>query len=130
MTTLTIKSVKLSASGKAYNVGTDTGKYYVAGLATGIEQAEGKTIEAELGSFQSASGKRVETIDGFTLADTPKAPTANPSHSNGDRWWLPFVSNQCAHAIQAGLVKTEEELSNFAAAARRAILNADEDIPF
>lgn len=136
MTQVHIKSVKLSASGKAYNVQTDSGKFYVAGLATGIEQAEGKTVDAELGSFRSANGKTIETIDGFTLTDSPKQPVASSSGSNGhsDRWYMPFISNTVAHAIQCGLIKGPGDIGQWARAAYRVALTLDafqgaDDVP-
>ena len=48
-----------------------------------------------------------------------------------ERWWLPFVSNQCAHAIAAGHIKGVQDLRSWAIAARSAINAADgEDVPY
>ena len=134
MTILHIESVKLTASKKNYSVKAD-GKYYVAALRTGIEQQVGHSIDAVLGSFTSASGQEVSTIEGFTLVEQAKLPISGPSASNGhDRWWVPFVSNQVAHAIQCGLVKELGDIAPWARAAKIAILSADRmedgDIPF
>jgi hypothetical protein len=43
----------------------------------------------------------------------------------GDRWWLPFVSNQCAHAIAAGHIKGVADLRSWAVSAKAAIMSAD-----
>ena len=48
-----------------------------------------------------------------------------------ERWWLPFVSNQCAHAIAAGHIKGVQDLRSWAIGAKNAILAADgDDIPY
>lgn len=139
MTMLTVESVKLTQTQKAYSVKSATGKYYVAGKDIGIEQVQpGSTIDAVIGSFQGKDGKTISTIDGFSLAEPQKQPVANPglpaSPANGDRWWVPFVSNQCAHAIQCGLIKELGDLSQWARAAKLAIISADQmdsdDTPF
>ena len=62
------------------------------------------------------------------------APVARPisqSAPSGDRWWLPYVSNQCAHAIAAGHIKGVQDLRSWAIGAKNAIVAADgDDIPY
>lgn len=42
----------------------------------------------------------------------PIAPTG--SGDNIAPWWMPYCSNLCAHAIQAGLIKTPNDLNQWA----------------
>jgi hypothetical protein len=129
---LTVESVQLSKSGKSYWVKASNGRGYTS-KAKGIEQTLGKTIDAIMGSFQ-AGNDTVETIDAFTVMQAPveapraiaEAPRLTPSL---DRYWLPFVSNQVAHAIAAGLIKQPHDMSEWAKAAYQAVNNAD-DIAF
>ena len=62
------------------------------------------------------------------------APVARPISQpipTGDRWWLPYVSNQCAHAIAAGHIKGVQDLRSWAIGAKNAIVAADgDDIPY
>lgn len=120
-----VENVTPTKSGKGYMV---NGKYF-AGLKTGIEQAQGKQIDALMGSFKSASGATVETIESFTASSSQPAPQAAVARLNGipaiDRWWLPFVSNQCAHAIAAGLITSGEDLMKWATFAKAAATVAD-----
>ena len=123
---LQVLEVKPTKSGKGYMVTAGGGKKYYAALSTGIEQALGKQIEAELGSFQTATGVQ-ETIQSFTTNYAQPAPTAFVGHSNGtDRWYMPFVSNICAHAIQSGLITSGEELWKWAAYAKHSALIAED----
>jgi hypothetical protein len=39
---------------------------------------------------------------------------------SGDKWWMPFVSNTVAHAIQAGHIKGPGEIRTWAASAKLA----------
>ncbi len=117
-----VDTITTTKSGKGYMV---NGKYF-AGLKTGIEQAGGKQIDALMGSFKSTTGALVETIESFTISTAQPAPQAVVARSNGissvDRWWLPFVSNQCAHAIAAGLITSGEDLIKWAQFAKLAAI--------
>ncbi len=146
---LQIESVKLSKSGKSYWVVSSTGEGY-SSKALGIEQTAGKTIDAVTNVFKIGNDD-VNGIQSFTVvAGSPTGyappvgghappismPVAGPSAMMGgaaaqynDRFWLPFVSNQVAHAIAAGLIKEPGDMDRWAKAAYSAINNAD-DIAF
>jgi hypothetical protein len=117
---LQVDEVKLSKTGKSYAVKSG-GRYYTC-KALGIEQANGKQIEAQIGSY-SFNGQTYPTIESFTIASGGKAPTGQPP--NGDRWWLPFVSNQVAHAIAAGLIKEPADMGQWARMAKLTIIALD-----
>jgi hypothetical protein len=140
---LQIESVKLSKSGKSYWVVTSSGKGY-SSKALGIEQTAGKMIDAVTNQFQIGTDM-VDAIQSFTVASQPPqaTPSAMPHVSQitplpgpatvakdlVDRFWLPFVSNQVAHAIAAGLIKEPGDMNLWAKAAYNAVNNAD-DVPF
>ena len=46
-----------------------------------------------------------------------------------DRWWLPFVSNQVAHAIASGKVQDPDDMKVWGSAARLAIMEIDNPRP-
>ncbi len=140
---LQIESVKLSKSGKSYWVVSSTGEGY-SSKALGIEQTAGKTIDAVTNVFKIGNDD-VNGIQSFTVVAGP-VPSASPAPAPitmrgaaiplplgpsavADRYWLPFVSNQVAHAIAAGLIKDPSDMHGWAKAAYIAVTNAD-DIAF
>ncbi len=135
---LQIESVQLSKSGKSYWVKTSSGKGY-SSKALGIEQTAGKTIDAITNQF-AIGNDMVDGIQSFTIvgqavleaARTVSVPVAGPAAvaaAYNDRFWLPFVSNQVAHAIAAGLIKEPGDMDRWAKAAYQAVNNA-EDVSF
>lgn len=114
---LTVESVDRTKSGNAYMVKAN-GQRYVS-KAPGIEQAVGKVIDAVVGSFKGDKGP-VSTIESFT------ASSAAPAAVSGNHWYMPFISNICAHAIASGLIKDGEGLKTWTRHAQAAALALDE----
>ena len=111
---------------KSYKVSTDFGTYYASLKSTGIEQCVGKQIDAE--TSKSSDG-RINFLNGFTVVDNPenvsKQAVVAPKGNDSDIWFMPFVSNTVAHAIQAGLVKTVADLRVWSSAAYEAAIRLD-----
>ncbi len=130
MPILTVESVVLTKSGKAYNVKAG-GKFYVASKSSGIEQVmPGTQIDATLGAFAAPNGANVSTIDGFTKLNGNIALQARQEPSGGvqvvDRFYMAFVSNVVAHAIQVGRILEPEDILDWATAARDAAMALEE----
>ena len=127
---LTVESVRLAKSGKSYTVHTTTGDEYLAQISRckGIEQAAGRQIEAITSTWTAPDGKVLATIEGFTFVIQPLPQIIMKSEPGraSDRWWLNFVSNTVAHAIQAGLIKELNQLQHWARAAKVAALRVDQ----
>ena len=122
---LTIEKVKPTAKSLVLTSG---GKEYFAKKETGI--TAGMTIDAETES-SDYNGKTYVWVKKFTRVNA--APqTADParpaSHAQGGPVtsagaapvWGNFVSNQVAHAIQAGLITDPSQIKLWAAAAKQA----------
>ena len=112
-----VDSVTKSQSGKSWRVKIGN-EFYGANFDSKIDTALGKVID-----FEWTDGKFGKWLQSWGAAregsaPTPQAPVAPPSStsrvSNGDRWWLPFVSNQCHAAIQAGVIKDRATLNQWA----------------
>lgn len=126
-----IESITKSKSGKAWRV-LINGKFYGANFDSKIDSALGKAID-----FEFDDGKYGLWLKSWGPdTSTPPKPAPSPSNTivrgNGDRWWLPYVSNQCAHAIASGHIKGVQDLRSWAIGAKAAIEAADdsEGIPF
>lgn len=155
-----VDDCRLAKSGKCYNV-TLSGQKYLANLDSGLNANIGKWVEAEIQpskdpKFPSWIGKWVHAAspDAAPGASSPAGgspaslpPVAAPvtrepvyatQNANVAPWWMPFVSNTVAHAIQAGHCQSPEGIRTWAIAARNAAnscvattpLTTDEDIPF
>ena len=126
---LTVERLSPTKSGKGYMVkGSGLVDSYYS-KAMGIEQTLGKTLDAVIGSFSTPAGVKVETIESFTISSAQSSPQPSQNGTrasiSGDRWYMPFVSNVCAHAITSGLVVSPADLSVWARAAKIAALSAD-----
>lgn len=131
MAQMRIDEVTPSKSGKAWRVKSG-GQWYGAFGDSGIEKHVGKTIEAEITTSEKyglgiAKYKVIE-------ASTPPAsvPTGVPRGiPDVAPWWMPYASNVCAHAIQAGYIKEPEHLKAWVLAAKEAAEGASKnDINF
>lgn len=128
----TVDSVTKSKTGKSWRVKIGS-EFYGANFDSKIDGAVGKYIDFEWDDGQF--GKWLKSW-GPEHTQAPVMGAAVPAQggprSNGDRWWLPFVSNQCAHAIAAGHIKGAADLKAWAIAAKEAAGAADEhdSIPF
>lgn len=136
MTTLQIEKVELSKTKKSYWLTTDQGSFN-AKLNSGVEQLKsGDTIEAQTGESEW-QGKVTKTIESFSVVQGAKTPSKAQNSSNGsvDRWYMPFISNTVAHAIQSGLIKEPGDIGEWARAAYRVAVTVDafqdnSEIPF
>lgn len=112
---LTIESVGPSKTGKSLRVKAN-GDWYGAKLDSGIKQ--GATIEATI-----IDGDYGPQIREWREASTPAGKTNGAPSTN---WWMPFVSNTVAHAIQAGLIKEPKEVGPWAVAAMQTAIALEE----
>lgn len=121
---LTVESVGPSKSGKALRVKAN-GNWYGAKKDSGI--TTGSTIEAEVSDGQfglwidrwkAISGNGSAAPQGSTGTAPDKSPGVGPA--GAAPIWGNFVSNQVAHAIQAGLITDPSQIKLWAAAAKQA----------
>jgi hypothetical protein len=117
----TVQSCDKSKSGKSWRVKID-GKYYGAKFDSHLETAIGKAVD-----FNYKTTDFGEWIESWAYTQAPASAPANTAvkPSNGDRWWLPFVSNQVAHAIAAGRIQTPADMNAWAKAAKECVLATD-----
>lgn len=126
---LTIEAVKTNPSGKSLTVKAG-GKDYFAKTNSGI--SPGMTIEAEtkVSDYNGKSNVWIEKWKAVAEAtQTPQAGTKPPAANGSAPWWMPFVSNTVAHAIQAGIIQTPNQIDAWAVAARLAAQKLETDIP-
>lgn len=122
MPSVTLKFVNPAAAGKKFGSVVDTNdeRYPVAkGLIGRFEK--GKTYEVTV-EQQKWGDSVVNVITGIDSVRTPHpgdAPAGN-GHSNGDKWFMPFVSNTVAHALTAGVLTDPTQIKAWAAAAKQA----------
>lgn len=108
----TIAKCDVSKSGKSFRVKIGD-SWFGASKDSGADKLVGKSVTAEV--EETDFGPWLENIK----AQNGSAPTA-PSNGNGDRWWMSFVSNTVAHAIQAGHISQPDQIKVWAAAAKQA----------
>jgi hypothetical protein len=117
---LTIESIKTNPSGKSCMVKAG-GKDYFAkpniGLAVGMT-IDAETEASEYNGKTNTWIKKYKAVNG-SAAPHPAQPPAAQS-TNTDRWYMPFVSNTVAHAINAGIIKEPTDIKIWAAAAKQA----------
>lgn len=127
---LTVENVTPAKTGKSLRIKAN-GDWYGAKKDSGI--SSGMTIEADVedGDF----GKWIQKWRPIQAASTPTTapaasrPAAAPAGNGAAPWWMPFVSNVTAHAIQAGYVQTPAQIEAWAWAARLAAQKLETDIP-
>ena len=123
----TVESVRNSSSGKSWRVKIG-GREYGANFDTKLDQAVGKAIDFEWDDGKFGLWIKTWDFDRGASSPAPQAPVASPgatSRVNGDRFYLPFVSNTCAHAIAAGVIKTPSDLNQWARAAHDVAVALD-----
>lgn len=98
---------------------TADGKEYLAKKDSGI--SAGMTIDAEV-EISDYNGKTYHWIKKYKAVNGSNGttPVQHNGQSGGNLAWLPFASNTVAHAINAGLVTTPEQVKVWAAAAKQA----------
>ena len=123
---LTIESVKTAPSGKSVVVKAG-GKDYFAKPAQGL--TAGMTIEAELKDsfFNGKTNTWIEKYKPINAAPQVEGTASAPARQSATPAvaapaWSNFVSNQVAHAIQAGLINSPEQIKLWAAAAKQAFV--------
>ena len=125
----TVEQCTQSKSGKSWRIKIGD-KWFGAGFDSKLDSAVGKPIDFAF----TTDAKFGDWIQSWVFDSGAPAPVPVPhaAPAKEERWWLPFVSNQCAHAIAAGKIQGVADLRSWAAAAKSAILAADsnDDIPF
>lgn len=115
---ITVKYANAAKEGKKFGsiVGADDVRFPCP-PALVAQFEKGQTYEVET-KPEKWGDQMVQVIKGIKS-------NGHAAPSSGDKWWMPFVSNTVAHAIQAGLIKGPGEISTWARAAR----NVAEDLP-
>lgn len=113
---LTVEQVTTAKTGKSLRVKAN-GEWYGAKKDSGIQA--GMTIDAEVedGDY----GKWIQKWK--QMASAPAASDAGAASGRGlptAAAWLPFASNTVAHAINAGLIQTPDQVKVWAAAAKQS----------
>lgn len=146
-----VDEVRLAKSQKCFNV-TLSGQKFLGNLDCGLNANVGKWIEAEIKPsndtrFPSWIGKWVHAVDPSsahaqqgapatfpvtggapgTQAVTQEPRYAEPS-DNVQPWWMPFVSNTVAHAIEKGLCTTPEAINQWALKAAQVAVATKEAV--
>lgn len=125
-----VEQLSKSKSGKAWRV-LINGKYYGANFDSKIDSALNRFIDYEFDDGKY--GLWIQTW-GLDTQPPPIAPASTaqstPANGRADRWWAPFTSNICAHAVAAGIIKEPIQLRAWAMAAKNAIEAADGDAGF
>lgn len=107
---------------KSWGIKTDQGQYRAKLNLAGVEQLTGKTIEADT-SQSEYNGKVYHWINGFSVLEMTKA---NNGSSSVDRWYMSFVSNTVAHALQSGRIEQPADISKWAKAAYDTAMALDD----
>lgn len=130
MTTITVSAVAEPKPGSKWRR-IKSGEEWYSYDSGKLSLAKGKTYEVQTESTEK-DGKTYYTI----TAAKEQASGGNGAAGGGDRWWMPFVSNTVAHAIQAGFITEPLMIKTWAAAAKQAALEieqlakrADDDLP-
>ena len=131
-----VKSVVPSKSGKAWRVQIGD-KYYGANFDSKLDTAVGQSIDFDYDDGKFGLWIKTWGLDHSTTPTPPsQAPVSPPGQasrvSNGDRWWLPFCSNQIAHLIQVGVVKDKASLNQWAKYLKDCVvaLDSHDSLPF
>ena len=127
-----VSSVSTSKTGKSWRVKIGD-KFYGAKFDSKIDGSMGKPIDFLVQS-DAKFGDWIESwvYDESKPRPLPPIPPPNvPAQPplTADRWWLPFCSNQVAHAIAAGLIKEPGQIKPWAEAAYRAVTSVGQWTP-
>ena len=126
-----LEQITKSKTGKAWRVMVD-GRWFGAKFDSKLDSVP---INSRIDFLFDTDPKYGDWITTWGPDTSPPpvtaASTETQSKSSEDRWWLPFCSNQCAHAIAAGHIKGVADLRSWAIAAKAAIEAADgNDLPY
>jgi len=141
MITGKIESIQDSKSGKTVSVKVN-GKYYSCSDFTIKNAPIGSEIAFETSESQYGD-VTINWLNDWSVgekpanAPSPSAPTTTTTSDYVDRWYMPFVSNTVAHAIQSQAITQPTEIEKWARAAKSAAFNlerkgsdADSDVGF
>ena len=112
-----VEEVMTAKTGKSLRVKLG-GTWYGSSLDSGLNGAKGQMIEAEI-----ETGKFGPWIKGWKPVAAPQVPpapaVAAPKYAgdHGDNiqpWYMAFVSNTVAHAIEKGLITTPLGINEWA----------------
>ena len=126
MTQLAIERSTPSKSGKSMIISAG-GKTYYSKPEQNIPV--GATIEAEI-STSDYQGKEMLWINKYRIISqgtTVQRETPAVSQLTQPPWWMPFVSNTVAHAIQAGRIEGPAQIEAWASAAKTAAITLLKD---
>ena len=131
-----VETVSKSQSGKSWRVKIGP-KFYGANFDSKIDAALGSQIDfdaddGKFGPWVKTWAYINEVGDQGKTEAAPSPMTREPVREPKivDRWWLNFMSNCVGHAIAAKTITEHDQITEWALAARRAALRADDDIPF
>lgn len=110
---ITVERIKPTAKSLVLTAG---GKEYFAKKESGI--TAGMTIDAET-KDSDYNGKTYTWVEKWKPVAAPQT-SGNASGQVSGTAWLPFASNTVAHAINAGLITTPEQVKVWAASAKQA----------
>ena len=152
-----VEQVTVTKSGKAYRVLLG-GKWYNAFIDSGINNAVGKYIEAEITTSEKyGPGISKWTYSNAAPQGQSQAGTPPPGHSpsgpaaaapydernpppetherryaepsdNIQPWYMPFVSNTVAHAIEKGLIQSPVGINEWALKAAQVAAAVKESV--
>ena len=108
-----IEQLTKSKSGKAWRVMVD-GRWFGAKFDSKIDSIP---IGGRIDFLYDTDPKYGDWISSWGPDTSPQPVTTaspTPARGNGDRWWLPFCSNQIAHLIQVGVIKDRTTLNQWA----------------
>lgn len=116
---ITVKFANAAKDGKKFGsiVGKDDTRYPCPASMVG-RFVKGQTYDVETAT-EKWGDSDVQVIKGVKANAAP-ASTGNGGNYGGDKWWMPFVSNTVAHAIQAGHITGPGEIGTWAKAAKLA----------
>ena len=121
-----LEQITKSKSGKAWRVMVD-GKWYGARFDSKLDSIP---VGSRIDFLFDTDPKFGDWISTWGLDTSPPPllvaqPGQFSSNGRGDRYWLPFVSNQVAHAIAAGRIMQPGEMMAWAKAAYTAVTNLE-----
>jgi hypothetical protein len=127
MMQLTIESIKTNPSGKSCMVKAGGQDYFAKpniGLSVGMV-IDAETEVSEYNGKQNVWIKKYKAVNGSAAPQESAKPlgaVGTPSPAGAAPVWANFVSNQVAHAIQAGLITDPSHIKVWAAAAKQAFM--------
>lgn len=132
---LKVEAVTTAKSGKSLRVMAG-GKWYGAGKDSGL--SKGMTVEAEtsdgdyglwIDKWKPANGSAGQPVSKEPATESAGLTGSAPAMSdNVAPWYMPFVSNTVAHAIQAGHCTTPDAINQWAIKAAQVAVATKEAV--